>query len=249
MYPISQAVKAVLPDPIVNAIRRYRCRKFNEAYGHLPSQEIFTKIYESGLWGNSHDPERPFFSGAGSDKSGVISTYLNAVQEFLRTFDRKPNVVDIGCGDFFVGEKIRPFCDGYIACDIVPTLIEFNKERFKALNVDFRVLNLTQDRLPNGDILFIRQVLQHLSNEQISQALANIIQAKYKYLVLTEHLPKKPEFQHNLDKPTGVNIRLGFGSGIVLTSPPFNLQHAGQRQLCKVFEDGGLVATTLYTLS
>ena len=72
----------------------------------------------------------------------------------------------------------------------------------------------TKDELPQAEIVFIRQVLQHLSNREIKNALPQIA-LKYKYLVLTEHLPESQDFVHNLDKPTGANNRLGINSGIV----------------------------------
>ena len=35
------------------------------------------------------------------------------------------------------------------------------------LDVDFRVLDITSDEIPPGDVCFVRQVLQHLSNQSI----------------------------------------------------------------------------------
>jgi hypothetical protein len=166
----------------------------------------------------------------------------------LRTFDKKPNVVDIGCGDFFVGSQIRKLCGSYTACDIVEPLIAFNKAKYKLLNVNFRVLDLTKDELPDGDVLFIRQVFQHLSNEQIKMALPQISKT-YKYFVLTEHLPAHKSFTPNLDFPTGPNIRLDIDSGIVLTARPLNLKVQDERILCEAPQMGGIVRTILYRLS
>ena len=69
-------------------------------------------------------------------------------------------------------------------------MIEQNKKKFFALNVDFRVLDIARDALPSGDICFVRQVLQHLSNFHIQEFL-KLMSDKYKYLVITEHLPDK----------------------------------------------------------
>jgi hypothetical protein len=120
--------------------------------------------------------------------------------------------------------------------------------RYRAsVDVDFRSLDFIVDELPAGDIVFIRQVLQHLSNEQINRALQKL-STHFKYLVLTEHLPGIPEFAPNLDKPAGPGIRTGLPSGIVLTKAPFNLKPYLERRLCHVAEDGGIIATTLYQL-
>jgi hypothetical protein len=67
-------------------------------------------------------------------------------------------------------------------------------------------------------------------------------------MVLTEHLPKQSDFQHNLDLSVGKEIRLQFNSGIVLTSPPFNMKVKMQKKVCEAPENGGLIVTTIYEL-
>ena len=78
--------------------------------------------------------------------------------------------------------------------------------------------------------MFIRQVLQHLSNAQISRIVPKL--SIYRLLVLTEYLPSSGDFVPNLDRPTGVGTRLGTetDSGIVLTEPPFNLPTKSRAQ-------------------
>ena len=71
--------------------------------------------------------------------------------------------------------------------------------------------------------------------------------SKYRYLLLTEHLPLGT-FVHNVDKPSGPDIRLGFNSGVVLTSAPFNLRVLDAKHVCDVAELGGTIRTTLYKL-
>lgn len=221
---------------------------FNDQYENLSTEQVFTKIYKDGVWGKSKDKKQIFFSGSGSHTPFIVSAYVNAVQEFLFSFNKKPSVVDLGCGDFSVGSKIRHLCCRYIACDIVKPVIKFNKKKYKNMNVDFQILDITKDELPNGDIVFIRQVLQHLSNEQISIVLPKIL-SKYKYMVLTEHLPSSEKFIHNIDKKAGPDIRLDFNSGLVLTSAPFDIKIKEERCLCEVEEIGGIIKTILYRLS
>jgi len=233
---------------ITNVIRKFRAKYSARKYKNLTPQQIFEKIYQKGAWGLSEDPLQPFFSGRGSHADVIVSTYLNAVQDFLSGFIEKPSVVDLGCGDFSVGSKIRHLCGKFTACDVVTKLIEFNRVKYKNLDIDFRVLDLTTNDLPSGDIVFIRQVLQHLSNEQILSALPQI-SLKYKFLVLTEHLPNAEIIIHNLDKMAGPDIRLNNKSGIVLTSPPFNLRPKSERMLCQVKEGQGVITTTLYELN
>jgi len=170
-----------------------------------------------------------------------------AVNKFLASLGHKPDVADLGAGDFSVGQRIRPQCRSYIACDIVAQVVAYNRERFKDLDVDFRVLDISKDDLPGAEVVFIRQVLQHLSNKMITQVVAKL-PSKYSYLVLTEHVPAVLSFRQNLDKPVGSGIRLEIESGVVLTSPPFNLKVKDTLRLCEVLHSGGLIRTVVYRL-
>jgi len=243
-WAIKQAVKRNVPESIRRLVRSFKNRQYNK----LSSEQVFTKVYESRAWGDSGDPSRPFFSGSGSHRIEETSTYVQSISEFLSTFDSKPDVADLGCGDFFVGSRIREHCNQYTACDVVPSLIEFNRNQFKELAVDFRALDLTRDELPRADVAFVRQVLQHLSNDQIKSFVRRAPLA-YKYLVVTEHVPSKRLFKPNADKPAGPGTRMGYESGVVLTAPPFNLLPKYERQLCRVDSvDTGCLETTLYVL-
>ena len=66
-------------------------------------------------------------------------------------------------------------------------------------------------------------------------------------MVLTEHVPHGP-FAHNIDKACGPDSRMDIRSGIVLTSPPFNLAPVEASILCQMEEWGGLIRTVLYRL-
>lgn len=208
--------------------------------------DIFSEIYKNSIWGKSEDSEQPFFSGAGSHDEVLVSHYIQSVLFFIKSLNHKPKVVDLGCGDFNIGVRVRPWCDEYVACDVVPDLIEFNKKKYNSSDVDFRVLDIASDNLPQGEVVFIRQVLQHLSNEEIKALIPKLYQ--FKYLVLTEHLPNSKDFSHNLNIGTGPGIRLAFNSGIVLTSPPFNLASIASLVLCELAGYGGRIQTTVYKL-
>jgi SAM-dependent methyltransferase len=242
--------KKFIPKFVLQARRKLLNAKLHREFKDLTPKEVFERIYLNGMWGKSNDPQDPFYSGSGSHAPYIVTTYIDAVERFLSAFDRKLDAVDLGCGDFSIGAKLRRFCNKYIACDVVEPLIRRNEERYKDLNVDFRILDITADKLPEGDVVFIRQVLQHLSNNQIA-AIIPKIQSRYQYLVLMEHLPLSKDFIANLDKPVGPHIRLELGvigSGVILTEPPFNLQVKNSEILCEVEEYGGLLRTNLYTL-
>jgi SAM-dependent methyltransferase len=232
----------LFPNWLLAIRARHNIRKSEGGKIDLPLKNIFDQIYKEKRWGSEFD----FNSGSGSHNPVVIDGYVQVVKNFLQGFNQKPNVIDLGCGDFVVGSNIRPFCKEYIACDIVDDLIERNKQKYKNLNVEFRCLNMVDEALPDGDIVFLRQVLQHLNNEQIKKILPKL--QKYKFLVLTEHLPKVKKFSPNVDIPAGPHIRLGANSGIVLTDPPFNLKFINSEEILRV-DDGynsGFIQTIVY---
>ncbi len=242
---MKSAVKRATPRPVRRLVGEYLAQRWNARHEKMPVEEIFSAIYREQRWGKSGD----FSSGDGTHNPDVVQPYVEAVRKFLRSFPQPPSVVDLGCGDFHVGEQIRPCCARYIACDVVPALIERNQSKFAAAKVDFRCLNIIEDDLPEGDIVFLRQVLQHLNNAQILRVVQKL--HRYKFLVLTEHVPDAPNFPANIDKPTGGATRLPENTGVVLTEPPFQFKVASKSVLCAVNEsigkNAGLIKTTLYT--
>lgn len=214
---------------------------------YLTSKDIFTEIYFQNVWGKPETSEELFFSGPGSHNEDVVSIYVNAILNFLNSFDKKLDAVDLGCGDFAVGYKTRKYFNNYTACDVVEPLIEFNRGKYKALFVDFLVLDIIKDDLPAGDIVFIRQVLQHLSNKQISEIVYKLTN-RYKYIIITEHLPSTNSFKANKDKPPGADTRLDVHSGVVLTLPPFNLKVQSESILCEVSDGDGIIQTIAYQM-
>jgi SAM-dependent methyltransferase len=147
---------------------------------------VFSRVYRDNHWGRPWG--RKFYSGPGSHSSDVVGPYVPAVQQFLSEFPKPPDVVDLGCGDFHVGRQLRNRCGRYTACDIVPELIRHNSDKFgNRLKVDFRCVDIIAEPLPEGHVVFIRQVLQHLSNEQIGQVIPKL--QSFRYWVVTEHLP------------------------------------------------------------
>ena len=242
------ALKRIIPRRLLELRRRYMEKRYERSLRNLPTDQIFSRLYHDGFWGKSSDPDQKFFSGTGSHDPTIVNAYVSAIEGFLGSLSEKPDVVDLGCGDFAVGKRIRSLCRNYTGCDIVPSLIAWNAEQHKAMNVDFRVLDITKDTLPPGDVVFIRQVLQHLSNDQIISVLPKLA-STYRYLVVTEHLPGIDNFVPNLDKQPGPSIRLEFNSGVVLTKPPFDLRPLEERILCEVGRYGGLIRTHVYRLN
>jgi hypothetical protein len=213
------------------------------------TKEVFTSIYKNKLWGQNQN--KRFYSGDGSHDPQVVVPYVNNVKTFLNSYDlivgKKPNVVDFGCGDFAIGSQLREFCGEYIACDIVEDLIAYNNNRFNELDVQFLPLDIVEDELPKGDVAFVRQVFQHLSNSQIIKVIEKI-KNNFDYLIVTEHLPSEDNFVYNLEIPKVGEWRCGINSGVILSYAPFNLKKEFERTLIQVVGNGGfgVIRTTLH---
>jgi hypothetical protein len=210
--------------------------------------DVFTAIYKEAKWGAGARDD--FFSGNGSHDPEFVLPYIEAVRDFLESLPTLPSLVDLGCGDFNIGRHLRLHCGKYSACDVVPGLISRNQAKFSDADVDFRCLDITQDDFPDAEVALLRQVLQHLSNVQILKIVPRLY--RYKFLVLSEHLPAEAHFRPNLEKPAGAMVRLCQGSGVVLTEPPFNLKVKSSQVIGSVAQEigdrPGLVRTTLYEL-
>ncbi|MFC4519286.1 class I SAM-dependent methyltransferase [Cupriavidus pinatubonensis] len=242
-----QRLKPLIPAWVLKFHRDRVIRREGSMYEGKPLGEVFTHVYKTGAWGVAED-QSGFYSGSSSHDSKIVEPYVKAVTEYLSALPERPAVVDLGCGDFNVGKRIRSVCGHYMACDVVDAAIQSNRTRFSHLDVDFRCVDITTDPLPPGDIVFLRQVLDHLDNARIATVLSKL--GPYKILILTEYLPLGSSFTPNLDKAIGSHLRL-FGaqpSGLVLTAPPFNMKVLSARILCEVPDSGGVIRTIAYEL-
>ena len=182
--------------------------------------ELFDEIYREHMWGGTPDKS----SGWGS--YGEHSTdYVDFVRDFISQNNIK-SILDIGCGDFQVGSRICSAVNQYIGADVSSVIIKQNTVAYsEQKNVQFIVLDVCVNELPQVDLITIREVLQHLSNDDILLALNNIEHSKARFALVTEHLPAKHVLRTpNIDKPRGPNIRNPYGSGVFIELEPFNRQ-------------------------
>lgn len=208
--------------------------------GNRSTKSVMTDIYSKKRWGG---PDKDFYSGAGSHSAKIVKPYVKHTREWLRSFEPRLSLCDLGCGDFNVGEQLVADTKSYIAIDVVEDLIERNRGKFDYPGLEFYCLDIVGDPLPEADCVTVRQVLQHLSNDEIKKILPKL--SKYKYLLITEHLPTG-EFTPNKDKPTGRGVRLAQDSGVVITEPPFNFNPMRSDELLSVRYRKSRIVTTLY---
>lgn len=209
-----------------------------------PTKDVMNQIYDKHLWGGK---DFDFYSGEGSHHPKIITPYLEAVSGFLKSFPEPLVVCDLGCGDFNIGKHLVKFTKNYIAVDIVESLIKRNTTLFKAENLEFKCLDISNDKLPKADCIILRQVLQHLSNAEIKRIVEKL--SNYKYVILTEHLPLEA-FEPNKDIISGQGNRVKHNSGVDILETPFYLQATKTELLNEyVLENSkGSIVTKLYYL-
>jgi hypothetical protein len=213
--PIYNLAKSLAP----NWAKRLYHRSRGARNRTKSTAEVFSSIYSSKQWGSAGT----FNSGAGTLDRDIANPYIIAVSKAL---DERNIVhsrfVDLGCGDFRIGSQIAPLASSYMGGDVVPSLIEHLNKTYGNERTSFRCVDMILDELPEGDVCFIRQVLQHLSNDQIQRILPKL--SRYNCVFITEHIPNRSKaYTPNIDKAQGPDIRLYWNSGVFLDHKPFSI--------------------------
>ena len=172
--------------------------------GLRSTEHVFTKVYKENSWG---DPESRSGSGSSLAQTNIVRPELKALVENLAA----TSMLDIPCGDFNWLSKVDLGLD-YIGADIVQNLVDENAKKYGNNNRRFIKLDLIQDKLPQVDIIFCRDVLVHFNNKQIFQAIKNIKRSRSTYLLTTTF----PSVNKN------INVATGEWRALDLCKPPFN---------------------------
>jgi len=215
---ITKALRPLVPHAVRElrrtVIAKRAAKNALEACAGLSVEQTFETVYTRNFWGG---PAGEFYSGTGSDLE-VAALYCKLVREFVQERNVR-SIVDVGCGDFRVGQNLQVAGVSYLGVDVVPPLIERNNRKFGTRDVSFQVLNAIERPIPSADLCLIRQVLQHLSNKQILDILANCRGCRY--LIVSDHLISNGLTHVNVDKPHGPDKR---DLGVLLDLPPFSFR-------------------------
>jgi hypothetical protein len=202
---------------------RFRDALYERLGGKTYREGVFRRILAQNLWGDAES-----LSGYGS---GWAAT--RAVREELpRLFQRHGinSMLDAPCGDFYWMREVVGVLDRYVGADIVPDLIDRNRERYGSDRVSFICADITVDPLPRADLILCRDGMIHLPTRLIRRALANLRATGSRYLLLTN--------SHGVSGYHDVPI--GSFRPIDFTQPPFSFptpldvlleDDSGERQL------------------
>lgn len=174
------------------------------------SKELFTKYYNQNSWNGKES-----LSGPGSDYEQT--KYLIPELEYLLKSLKIKSMLDIPCGDFNWMRRVNLDEIKYIGGDIVDKMILTNKRKYSSKNISFSIIDIVNDKLPQVDLIMVRDCFVHLPNKDILKALNNIKDSKSKYLLTTNFMWNSPK--------ANIDIEVGGWRRINFEKNPFSFPH------------------------
>jgi len=135
-----------------------------------------TQIFNEIDWGSAESK-----SGSGSELKNTI-VLRNELPHLFKKYGIT-SMLDIPCGDFNWMKEVNLDGIKYHGADIVEEIIISNCKKYPTIN--FNMLDIVNDELPQVDLVFVRDLFGHLSDDNIFMALDNIVKSKSKYLLAT----------------------------------------------------------------
>lgn len=179
-------------------------------------EKVFTYIYKTNYWTSKES-----ISGPGSELK-VTHKMRQDLSALIKRFSIT-SIADAPCGDLNWMKHVDIGTCTYTGFDIVQELIEDNAKKFGATK-NFMHLNLLENIIEKVDLIICRDMLAHLTNEQIFTALKNFKQSGSKYILVTTNTVA----QENSDI-----TKAGGWRRLNLELPPFNFP----RPLALIEED------------
>jgi len=188
---------------MLNLLKDYRARQQRKA----SLSQRFTAVHDKNLWGS--DESR---SGAGSARNAPsVAVAAEAIRKAVDENGVR-TLSDIPCGDFNWMPDVLPTLSGvsYIGFDIVFSALQNNKDRFP--QYEFRVLDIVTTVPPYADLIFCKDLMNHLNDDDVKSCIANMKASGSKFLLASNNagfanapLPDIPQGSRLLD----------------ITAPPF----------------------------
>jgi hypothetical protein len=153
---------------------------------------IFSAIHRRNEWGSAESVSGPGSTVTrGEDFAGELGALLARLDARV--------LLDAPCGDFNWIGGIAERMERYVGVDVVPELVERNREGHGAPGRTFLLADLTRDPLPAADVILCRDCLVHFSFADVRAALENFRRSGSTWLCTTTFL----DTRENRDIRTG----------------------------------------------
>jgi hypothetical protein len=157
--------------------------------------EFFSNLYASGGWG-------PVSSGGGSSPENTVE-YRKFLIKFINE-NKIKTVWDYGCGDWTFSKLIDWGKVQYTGIEVVKKLVDQLNIKYKKTNIKF--FHITEKNSKNfyikkGDLLILKDVLQHWNNEEIVFFLDKVID-NFKFIIINNSSSQKEDWEE-------LNSRMG----------------------------------------
>lgn len=144
----------------------------NKNHQFKSHQEVFENIYNKNSW-----------HGGGSGYGSEISYNLpfTVFMTYWITNNKIKSIVDLGCGDLQWMPYIYNYLPGvnYTGIDVVSSVIRNHQVNYPDQKfIECDLTEIDWDKIPNSDLYFIKDVLQHWPNNNISSWLDNFFNKK-----------------------------------------------------------------------
>lgn len=144
----------------------------------------FTRYFKNNTFGSKES-----VSGEGStlEQTKVLRSVLPRV---FRDFGVK-KVIDAPCGDFNWMKYVDlTSLDEYLGVDIVKDIVVANNEKYGNDIISFESKDISNDRLPESDLILCRDCLVHLANRDALKIIKNFKISGAKYLLTTSFMDR-----------------------------------------------------------
>lgn len=143
---------------------------------------VWTEDYHRRL-GWNEEKRLESISGYGSSILFTKHT-VNALPQIFSKYNIK-SILDVPCGDFHWMKTVDLSGISYIGLDLVEAQVERNRSLYPSF--DFRVMDMVRDELPQADLIFSRDSLIHLNDDDIISFLKNCKKSGAKYFMTSTY--------------------------------------------------------------
>lgn len=149
----------------------------------LSVRQQFDYVYKNQVW--AREDIKGTICGAGSTMNNT-KLIKSGLSEFIKKYNIT-SFVDYGCGDCsWIYPVIKNI--NYTGMDIVKDMIEENMAIYPDKTF---IANDIIDDIPYGDVIFIRDVLEHLSLPDCIEVIKKAIKARPRYIMLSAYYNTK----------------------------------------------------------